>query len=977
MCCIILLTSSSESKADPCAVAFRAPGVAPSKLNSDDVIRRWQTHAFSGLGVDNIEYMDKAQLEEALVARRFSVLASVGALFLVDANVLIHKELINQINDSNTNIGAVTFDEAQISSEVTSPSQASLEQQIILLKLDQKAVAALEKKFIPSQQSLKSWDLSLLFSLLRVDDLTTTLISESRACKKIGEQLNLAHFVLGTKAETLSRMQELLRSASIPPLLCITAHDWQNRPRECLDTIQSKFSSTAVVVRSSSHTEDGWECSQAGAFDSVLNVDCRNAAELGAAIDKVLASYGNHQPTSQVLIQKMLLDVEMSGVLFTRTLGNGAPYYVINFDDQSGKTDSVTSGNSGDLRTIIIHRETPNLTASIDQRLLHLIESVREIEYLLNFDSLDIEFAIDKASRQIHILQVRPLTTRNQNQKYLDENVRRHLDEAVQRLRLYQEKSPHITGNKTIFGVMPDANPAELIGTKPKPLAASLYRLLITDDVVAEERAKYGYIDVRPSPLMVSVAGHPYIDARTSFNSFTPNHLNKATAEKLIDSYIDKLHKNHSFHDKVEFEIVFTCWFSDLADQVATRYPKVFTTSEITSIETAFAGLTLKAIESIDEDIALVERQKPLQSAVMDADISPLHKAVLLMQNAKRVGTGIFVRLARSGFVAITILKSFVRCGYISQLEMDEFIASFNGVTSQIEELAVAVKNNRVPVEELVKRCGHLRPGTYDITSAAYFEDVDSFIMPMVKNATARHKETFVWRNESKQAISSSLQKAGIGISFTSFETFCRNAIEGREYSKFVYTNSLSHALQFLQEWGSCFALTRDDLAYLEWSDFVNILYGNICADAEGVSDLIRQSKGQYSVRETLELPILLSSERDLFFFEKALLEPNYITQKKILSGIVVLDGGNSSLPDLKGKIVMIPRADPGYDWLFSQQIGGLITMYGGANSHMAIRSAELSLPAAIGVGEKIYSKLSHATTVSLNCEIRSINVIN
>ena len=37
----------------------------------------------------------------------------------------------------------------------------------------------------------------------------------------------------------------------------------------------------------------------------------------------------------------------------------------------------------------------------------------------------------------------------------------------------------------------------------------------------------------------------------------------------------------------------------------------------------------------------------------------------------------------------------------------------------------------------------------------------------------------------------------------------------------------------------------------------------------------------------------------------------------------------------------------------FFHKIKGLITKYGGANSHMAIRAAEIGLPSVIGVGEK------------------------
>ena len=39
----------------------------------------------------------------------------------------------------------------------------------------------------------------------------------------------------------------------------------------------------------------------------------------------------------------------------------------------------------------------------------------------------------------------------------------------------------------------------------------------------------------------------------------------------------------------------------------------------------------------------------------------------------------------------------------------------------------------------------------------------------------------------------------------------------------------------------------------------------------------------------------------------------------------------------------------------FSHKIKGLVTKYGGFNSHMSIRCSELNIPAAIGVGDEIF----------------------
>ena len=52
---------------------------------------------------------------------------------------------------------------------------------------------------------------------------------------------------------------------------------------------------------------------------------------------------------------------------------------------------------------------------------------------------------------------------------------------------------------------------------------------------------------------------------------------------------------------------------------------------------------------------------------------------------------------------------------------------------------------------------------------------------------------------------------------------------------------------------------------------------------------------------------------------------------------------------------------------LFGQGIVGLVTLYGGANSHMAIRAAEFGLPAAIGIGEQRYRELAQARVLELS----------
>jgi len=103
---------------------------------------------------------------------------------------------------------------------------------------------------------------------------------------------------------------------------------------------------------------------------------------------------------------------------------------------------------------------------------------------------------------------------------------------------------------------------------------------------------------------------------------------------------------------------------------------------------------------------------------------------------------------------------------------------------------------------------------------------------------------------------------------------------------------------------------------------------------------------------------------------------PNFITHKKITAEVVFLESYEDS-KSLKDKIVLIENADPGYDWIFTLSIAGLITKYGGANSHMAIRCAEFAIPAAIGCGEAIFDELINVRHLALDCSACLISPIH
>jgi phosphohistidine swiveling domain-containing protein len=134
----------------------------------------------------------------------------------------------------------------------------------------------------------------------------------------------------------------------------------------------------------------------------------------------------------------------------------------------------------------------------------------------------------------------------------------------------------------------------------------------------------------------------------------------------------------------------------------------------------------------------------------------------------------------------------------------------------------------------------------------------------------------------------------------------------------------------------------------------------------------IEQGKARYAETLKTSLPPLIARPEDVWAFEWPETAPNFISQKQVTAPVV----GCDERAKLAGAIVCIPSADPGFDWLFAYPIAGLITAWGGANSHMAIRAGELGLPAVIGAGEVLYRRWSSAQRIHLDCAGRRVEVL-
>lgn len=780
-------------------------------------------------------------------------------------------------------------------------------------------------------------------------------------------------FNFSNKAQTLEILFNRLNKAQVLPLFRFSVEAFRNDSKKIIADIQEKFKDEELIVRSSAFNEDCFDQSNAGHYLSILNVSTHKADEINAAIRNVIASYDKPDLRDEVFIQPMLMNIACSGVAFTSDIDTLAPYYIVNFDESS-KTDTVTGGRNGAFRTYIQIKDSPY--KCLDNRIALLIEVLKELEQLFNFPHIDVEFSFD-SNEILYIFQVRPLATKGK-ESLSDLNLKECLFKISKKIEKITEKHPRLLGSRTVFGVMPDWNPAEIIGLKPKQLALTLYKELITDNIWAYQRDNYGYRNLRSHPLMMSLMGVPFIDVRVDFNSFIPKGIEDKLADKLVDYYINRLISTPSFHDKIEFEIIYSCYFFDLPQRLKTLLDYGFSENETRRIEFALLELTNKIIcpdfGFYKTDIEKIELLKRKYEEIVASNLSLVDKIYWLVEDCKRFGTLPFAGIARAAFIATQILRSLIKVRVITEDEYNLFLNSLKTINKILSHDIYKFTKREISLEEFLEKYGHLRPGTYDINSQRYDENFENYFSETVY--FQENESSFSFSDLQKDTIQNLITENGLKISTDGLLEFIRKAIEGREYAKFIFTKSLSKVLQYIDEFGSNAGIAREDMAYVDIHTIMNLYSTLNHQDVREIfeKDIIK-NKNSHNYTKAIKLPSLIVSLEDVYGFFLLPEEPNFITNKRIIAKVLKED--RFSEEEFKGKIVFIRSADPGYDFLFTKNISGLITQFGGANSHMAVRSAEMGIPAVIGCGEKNFTDWMKASILEIDCANKLIRIIS
>ena len=760
------------------------------------------------------------------------------------------------------------------------------------------------------------------------------------------------------KAITLKKLK--CKNAIIPKLIIITANDFYERKDKTINKITNTFNKKDLLIaRSSSIEEDKSNKSNAGKFESILNIPNKKE-NLEDAIIKVLNSY-KKKNNSILFLQKMISDCDFSGVITTCNLNNQAPYYVVNYYE--GRDTSAATSGKKNTKSYFQFKFNSKIG---DKKFKKVIKLAKELEKKFKNNYLDIEFGVKKD--KVFLFQVRPIVIKKKiifNKKKF-ENALNKLKKKIIKLK---KKNHNLYGKTSYFGVMPDWNPAEMIGIKPKALALSLYQELITDFIWAKNREKYGFSDLTSNHLMSVFLGTPFIDIRVDFNSWLPKNLNVNTKEKLLNYYLNIFKNNNSFHDKVEFKILFTCFNAETDQKLKQIKKEILNNKEKNELKNELKKITFNSITKIDDDIKKIKILKKKQEFVHKSKIYSIDKIYWFMEDCKRYGTEPFAGLARSGFIAVELLNSMTKKGIIEKREKDLFFQNLKSITSEI------IKDKNLSKEKFCKKYGHLRPSTYDILSKNYRENYNLLFKSEPKKTKKNDIKKFTLSKKSKLRIIKFIKTLNSNISLNKFMDFLSKGIQFREFSKFIFTKSIDHIFNEIKHLSKRNKISLTRLSHLNIK-VIKELYYNL--NNESVKDVlesnIRKNIIDFDFNKYVELPQIIIKPNDVFYFTERTGKPSFFGEKIVEKEIYYLEKNNFKILD--NKIICIKGADPGYDFIFDHQISGLITEYGGANSHMSIRCSELNITAAIGVGSIMFNNIIKSKKVNLDPVGKKISIL-
>ena len=720
----------------------------------------------------------------------------------------------------------------------------------------------------------------------------------------------------------------------IPYFKEIAFDDFEN-----IEETLGKFSEQ-IIIRSNSSKEDTDETSSAGKFLSIGPIEKNDIPLIKKSWNEVLQSY-EKEDNNTVIFQDYVDGAKSVSVLTSYKVGTDSPYRT--FSTYYGsQTDAVTSGRYNKIKNFFIHRSLDNLPEKFKE-YYKFFKIQNQLENLFGNKQLDIEIVTDQKEEPL-LLQVRPLMGKviKKEPIMVERSV---IDENVKRYKELIPTTDDRFGTNQIYSNMSDMNPAEMIGKKPDNIAFSLYRFMFTDTTWNKQRGEFGYRIYSGGKLMELFNNVAYINVNHSLNSFLTRNIKNETCEKIINYQLNKLETYPHLHDSIEFDISRSSYTFETDEKFGEEYKNIIDSKEIIQWHH-----DLIEIDSFNSSTLHKNNEIILDAfSKLDDSFQYLDK-----ENIKFVRDNMalpFTHHSRLGFVYFAQLNNFLKNGVINEEEKQNLLLSVNSISTKMKQDAYRVKTGNISLNDFLSIYGHVRAGNYNLSSSNLKSNI-SFAESLI--------------NTSNEPIPSEPLKIDIfkkiddyfnlnKISYTSenwVEMF-QLAVSTRENSKFYYTKGIDGILNEVEE---------KDISDRELFQFLDFEYNEMNTFNQKIEDTL--------------MPDVVTSSDDFYAYEEMNKDGNYIGQGTVSGEILFLDGTENNRNNLDNKIIVIPAADPGWDWIFNYKIKSLITEFGGPNSHMAIRCAEHNIPAILGIGEKNFSAILNSKNLVVDFSNENFTIL-
>ena len=301
-----------------------------------------------------------------------------------------------------------------------------------------------------------------------------------------------------------------------------------------------------------------------------------------------------------------------------------------------------------------------------------------------------------------------------------------------------------------------------------------------------------------------------------------------------------------------------------------------------------------------------------------------------------------FTHHSRLGFVYFAQLNSLLKKGVITEDQKNLLLLSVNSISTKMKADAYEVKIGKKTLEGFLDVYGHIRAGNYNLLSSNLKNDLN-FTESLINNSQ-QPLEDNILPKDIYTNIEEYFTINEIPLEASAWIDMFQEGISTRENSKFYYTKGIDGILNEISE---------KNTSDRELFDLLDIEFNE-----ENTSDM--------RLKNVL-MPDLITSNEDFYFYEEMSKNGNYIGQGTVIGDVLLIDNEANRPNNLENKIVVIPAADPGWDWIFNYKIKSLVTKYGGPNSHMAIRCAEHNIPAILGVGENNFMVISNSKSLKID----------